>query len=107
MLATATRHERAVQLGGRYEPLVFTTQGGCETTAEAFLSRIADAIGREESRDASRVKAAMLEAISMSIVKSVASAVARRRPRRRAIEAVDSQQQSLADMAILEDPMED
>ena len=65
--------------GVRYEPLVFTTQGGCETHAEAIISQIAGAIAKTEERDAGIIKAEMLEAISMSIMRSVARAVLRRR----------------------------
>ena len=74
---------RCAARGIRYEPVVFTTQGGCEKTSEALLSRITDAIARSEGRDAARVKADLLEMISMSIARSVARAVIRRRPKHR------------------------
>ena len=65
--------------GVRYEPLVFTTQGGCDTHAEAIISQIAEAIAKAEEGDAGRIKAEMLQAICMSIMRSVAKAVLRRR----------------------------
>ena len=61
--------------------MVFTTQGGCETHAEAILSQIAAAIARAEDNDAVAIKAEMLENISVSIARSVAKAIARRRRR--------------------------
>ena len=72
---------RCAAKGVRYEPLVFTTQGGCEKRAEAIISQIADKVSQVESRDAGKVKAEFLEAICMSIAKSVAKAVMRRRLR--------------------------
>ena len=72
---------RCAAKGVRYEPLVFTTQGGCEKHAEAIISKIADKVSQVESRDAGKIKAEFLEAICMSIAKSVAKAVVRRRPR--------------------------
>ena len=68
--------------GIRYEPLVFTTQGGCETHAEAIISQIAGEVAKLEHKAAALVKAEMLQAISMSIARSVAKAVIRRKKRR-------------------------
>ena len=59
--------------------MVFTTQGGCETHAEAILAQIAAAIARAEDTDAVAIKAELLEAISVSIARSVAKAISRRR----------------------------
>ena len=70
-------------MGVRYEPMVFTTQGGCEKHAEAIISQIADRVGQAECRDAGKVKAELLECVCMSIMRSVAKAVIRRRPRPR------------------------
>ena len=72
---------RCVEKGIRYEPLVFTAEGGCEKHAEAIISQIADSVATIECRDAGRVKAEMLETISFSIARSVAKAIRRRRPR--------------------------
>ena len=69
---------RCLACGIRYEPLVFTTQGGCEKHSEALLPQIADVVARTESREPGVVKAELLQMISMSIMKSVANAVIRR-----------------------------
>lgn len=68
--------------GIRYEPLVFTSQGGCEKRAEAILTQISEAVAKTEGRASAMIKAEMLQAISMSIARSVAKAVIRRRQRR-------------------------
>ena len=70
---------RCAARGVRYEPLVFTTQGGCESHAEAFLSSIAELVAKAEFKDTNIIKSELLEAISLSIVRSVARAVFRRR----------------------------
>ena len=70
---------RCAERGVRYEPVVFTVQGGCEAHAEALLSQIADAVGRAEGQHPAIIKKEMLEAISMSIMRSAAKAVLRRR----------------------------
>ena len=69
---------RCLARGIRYEPVVFTTQGGCDKHSEALLSQIADVVARTESREPGVVKAELLQLISMSIMKSVANAVIRR-----------------------------
>ena len=96
---------RCAAKGVRYEPLVFTTQGGCEKHAEAILSKIADKVSQVESRDAGKIKAEFLEAICMSIAKSVAKAVMRRRPRAQAQGLVQSEG-FLAELAILDEPVD-
>eukprot|EP00973_Karenia_brevis_P021418 2943942-Karenia_brevis.AAC.1 len=69
---------RCAAKGVRYEPLVFTTQGGCERHAEALISQIAAAVAQVEDIQAAQVKAEMLETICQSIMRSVAKAVIRR-----------------------------
>ena len=97
---------RCAAMGVRYEPLVFTTQGGCEKHAEANISQIADAVGHVEGRDAGKVKAEILENLCLSIMKSVAKAVIRRRPRPRA--QMCSQSMTLVtELACLQDPLEE
>ena len=54
---------------------------GCEKHAEAIISQIADSVAKAECRDTGRVKAEILETISLSIARSVAKAVLRRRPK--------------------------
>ena len=70
---------RCAARGVRYEPLVFTTQGGCESHAEAFLSSIAELVAKSEFKDTRTIKSELLEAISLSIARSVARAIFRRR----------------------------
>ena len=90
----------------RYEPLVFTTQGGCEKHAEAIISKIADKVSQVESRDVGKVEAEFLKAICMSIATSVAKAVMRRRPRAPAQGLVQTEG-LLAEFAMLEEPVDD
>ena len=78
------RCARCAAHGVRYEPLAFTTQGGCETHAEAVLSQIAEAAARAEGRETGALKAEILETISLSIMRSMAKAVLRRRSKPRA-----------------------
>ena len=92
---------RCAEMGVRYEPLVFTAQGGCEKQAEAIISQIADKVSQMEGRDAGKIKAEMLEAICTSIMKSVATAVARRRVKLRAAQ-MPRDSDLLAEMHILE-----
>lgn len=89
LVAAAAYRERAIAhqdtgaqcaaRGIRYEPIVFTTQGGCDRHAEAIISQIAGAIAKTENRETGIVKAEMMESICMSIMRSVARAVLRRR----------------------------
>jgi hypothetical protein len=78
-LDTAARYAAR---GIRYEPLVFTTQGGCEKHAEAALSSIAEAIAKIEQKTSASVKAEIMQTISMSLARSVAKAILRRKKRR-------------------------
>ena len=73
---------RCAARGIRYEPLVFTTQGGCEGHAEAIIAQIADAIAKCEDRSSGDIKAEILQKLLLSIARSVARAVARRKKRR-------------------------
>ena len=93
--------------GVRYEPLVFTTQGGCEKHAEAIISQIADNVAQAECRDKGKVKAEMLETISMSIARSVAKAVIRRQPKRPQAQSNSASSTFLFESAILEEPIDD
>ena len=80
----ACLHQRTAELcaaqGIKYEPMVFTCQGGCEGHAEAILSQIATSVAKVEGAAAATVKAELLEEISLCIRRSVARAVARRAP---------------------------
>ena len=69
---------RCADKGERYEPLVFTSQGGVERHAETMFTQIAQAVAHAEGVGAATVKAEMFEAISVSIVGSVAKSVMRR-----------------------------
>ena len=86
---------------------VFTDQGGCEKHAEAIISQIADSVAQAECRDKGKVKAEMLETISMSIARSVAKAVMRRQPRPRQAQICTESSTFLSEIAVLEEPMED
>ena len=97
---------RCAAVGVRYEPLVFTTQGGCEKHAEAIISQIVDKVAEAECRDAGKVKAEILQTICMSIMRSVAKAIARRRPRARA-QAGAAADALLAEISCLEEPADD
>ena len=98
---------RCAEKGVRYEPLVFTAQGGCEKHAEAIISQIADSVAQAQCRDKGKVKAEMLETISMSIARSVAKAVIRRQPRRLQAQTPTESSAFLFEIAILEQPTED
>ena len=101
----ASVRTRCAAKGIRYEPLVFTTQGGCETHAEAIISQIAAKVAQAECRDAGKVKAEILQTICMSIMRSVAKAIARRRPRARAQAGAEADA-LLTELSCLEDPMD-
>ena len=62
-----------------FQPLVFTTQGGCERHAEALISQIAKSVAKCENTSVMEVKADMMQRISLSLARSVAKAVERRR----------------------------
>ena len=64
----------------RYEPLVFTVQGGIQANAEAILSDLAAAVARAEGRDEKVVKGEILQDLSMRLTRAAAKAVARRTP---------------------------
>ena len=66
--------------GIRYEPLVFSVQGGCESHAESILHQLAQAVADAEGVSKSVVKAELMEAIALFLSRSAASAVTRRRP---------------------------
>ena len=94
---------RCAARGVRYEPLVFTTQGGCEKHAEAIISQIADRVGQVECLDAGKVKAEILETICMSVMRSVAKAVMRRRPRARGLHNAVAEE-LLSELECLKEP---
>ena len=100
-------HARCAEKGVRYEPLVFTAQGGCEKRAEAILSQIADSVAKAECRDVGKVKAELLETISMSIAKSAAKAIARRRPKADISIAQAPGLAFLSELECLQEPLED
>ena len=97
---------RCAAQGVRYEPLVFTTQGGCEKHAEAVISQISRKVAEVEGRDAGKVKAEILETICMSIMRSVSKAIIRRRPRARMPHSSVTES-LLTEIAILEEPVDD
>ena len=96
---------RCAARGIRYEPVVFTTQGGCDKRSEALLSQIADIVARTERQETGVVKAELMQAISMSIAKSVAKAVIRRMP---PVQKQPNQQDAMiAELHALSEPMQE
>ena len=84
--------------GVRYEPLVFTVQGGIQANAEAVLSDLASAVAKAEGRDDKVVKAELFEDISLRITRAVARAIARRTPQEeRCVDAMDPLEHLLED----------
>jgi hypothetical protein len=67
--------------GIKYEPLVFTAQGGIQRNAEAVLSSLAAAIARVEGKALAKVKAEILEDLSLTLARRAARAILRRAPR--------------------------
>ena len=55
--------------GVKYEPLVFTAQGGIQKNAEAVLSALAEAVARAEGKAVAKVKAEILEDMSLTLVR--------------------------------------
>ena len=64
----------------RYEPVVFTCQGGVEGHAESILSLVAQAVAKAEEVEAAVIKADMLERLSICLARHVARAIIRRTP---------------------------
>ena len=73
---------RCAEKGLRFEPIVFTAQGGVEPHGEALLTQICSAIATVEGGDAATIKAEMLRPFSVTIARSVARSVLRRRRHR-------------------------
>jgi hypothetical protein len=81
-LALNQTAERCRVQGIVYEPLVFTSQGGCEKHAEGIIAQIAEATARAEDLEAAAVKADIFEQISACLARHTARAISRRSPRR-------------------------
>jgi hypothetical protein len=81
---SALEHQDTANLcaekGIKYEPLVFTAQGGIQKNAEAILSALAVAIARTEGKALGKVKAEILEDLSLTLVRWAARSVMRRAP---------------------------
>ena len=73
--------QQCADSGIKYEPLVFTAQGGIQHNAEAIISQLADAIARVEDKHAALVKSEILHDLSLTLVRHTAQAIYRRRPR--------------------------
>ena len=71
---------RCLENGVRYEPLVFTLQGGVQANAEAILSELAGAVAKAEGRVAKVVKSEILQNVSLTLTRAAARAIARRAP---------------------------
>ena len=82
----AMDHQSTEQLcadaGIKYEPLVFTSQGGVQRNAEAVIAQLAEVIARVEAKDAASIRAEMLQDVSLTLVRHAAQAINKRRPRR-------------------------
>ena len=65
----------------KYEPLVFSVQGGIQKNAEAILTQLAVDISRQEGKASSLIKAEITRDLSLSLLRSAVTAVAKRTPR--------------------------
>ena len=72
---------RCAQRGVKYEPIVFTAQGGIQSHGESLLTRLAGAVAKVEGREASVVKAEMVRDLSRTWARAAATAIARRAPK--------------------------
>ena len=72
---------RCAQRGVKYEPVVFTCQGGIQSNGESVLTRLAEAVAKAEGKTSSQIKAEIMQDLSRTWVRAAASAIARRRPR--------------------------
>ena len=77
---------RCLENGVRYEPLVFTLQGGVQANAEAILSDLAVAVAKAEGKDHKVIKNELLQDISLTLTRGAARDIARRAPQMEASE---------------------
>ena len=70
--------------GVKYEPLVFTAQGGMQANAEAIIGSIAQSIAKVEGTEPGVVKAAIIADLSRTLVRAASRALSRRTPRNEA-----------------------
>ena len=59
---------------------MFTAQGGMERRAEALITRISHAVGKEEGISVAEAKADFVQSVSLSLARSAVQAITRRRP---------------------------
>ena len=88
---------RCLERGIKYEPLVFTAQGGIQSTAESYITQFATAIAKNEATEAGIVKAEILQDLSRSLARAASRAIARRTMRPDIISR-DSRMQQEADV---------
>jgi hypothetical protein len=69
---------RCAQRGVRFEPMVFTCQGGIQTNAEGILALLAESVAKIEGSEPSIVKADIIRDLSRTLVRAAARAIARR-----------------------------
>ena len=69
---------RCSERGIKYEPLVFTSQGGMQSRTEAFITQFAAAIAKNESSEPGVVKAEIIEDLSRTLAHAAARAISRR-----------------------------
>lgn len=72
---------RCLERGIRYEPLVFTAQGGMQNRSESFITQLATAIAKNESSEMSMVKAEIVQDLSRALARAAVRAIARRTKR--------------------------
>ena len=72
---------RCLERGIRYEPLVFTAQGGMQSRTESFITQFATAIAKNESLEPGSIKADIIQDLSRGLARAAARAIARRTKR--------------------------
>ena len=72
---------RCSQQGVRFEPMVFTCQGGIQSNAEAILTSLAESVAKVEGTAPALVKANIVADISRTLVRAASRALLRRTPR--------------------------
>ena len=90
---------RCAERNVRYEPMVFTAQGGIQSNAESLLTLISESVAKAEGTHPELVKAEIVQDLSRSLARAAARALARRTPR---IEMVTRDERILAESVTLQ-----
>ena len=80
---------RCAQRGVRFEPIVFTCQGGLQSNAEAILTCLAVSIAKAEDTEPGVIKAELLADLSRTLVRAASRAFLRRASRYHTDDACD------------------